>query len=182
MQDRPLITRVLSGDTAAEKELYEAHVDRVYRLTYRMTGDTFMAEDCTQETFIRAFTKLAHFQGRATLSTWIHSIAVSVVLNSLRKVRKLRNRETELNEVIANREGPRTDVELKIRLQQAIDALPNELRLVFLMHDDGYKHREIADILDVPAGTAKSRLSRARHILRRVLAGGGREKTGEDSQ
>lgn len=175
MEERQLIARVLRRDAAAERELYDTHVDRVYRLAYRMTGDETMAEDYTQETFVRAFDRLDGFEGRSALSTWIHSIAVSVVLSGLRKVKRLRSRETEMSDAVAQRatDGA-TDPVLRLRLHRAIDSLPDELRLVFVMHDiEGYKHREIAEILDIPSGTAKSRLSRGRQALRDRLGGGG---------
>ncbi len=182
MDESQLIKRVLNGDTTAERILYEANVDRVYRLAYRMTGDESMAEDYTQETFIRTFDRLADFQGRSMLSTWIHSIAVSVVLSGLRKVKRLRQRETELSDTTMNTtEGKSSDIVLKIHLHEAIDALPDDLRLVFVMHDiEGYKHEEIADIVDIPVGTAKSRLFRAHQTLRDTLANQNRGFAEED--
>ena len=182
MTERQLVTRILNGDRAAERTFYDAHVDRVYRLAYRMTGDETMAEEYTQETFIRAFDRLGGFEGRSALSTWIHSITVSVVLSGLRKVKRLRQRETELNDVtLATTQARDSDVALKIRLHNAIDTLGDDLRLVFVMHDiEGYKHKEIADVLDVPVGTTKSRLSRARMALREELAGQGRGFAEED--
>jgi RNA polymerase sigma-70 factor (ECF subfamily) len=182
LNDSQLIARILSGDRAAEREMYDTHVDRVFRLAYRMTGDEMMAEDYTQETFIRAFDKLDTFEGRSALSTWVHSIAVSVILSGLRKVKRLRNREAEMDEVTERTAGlAGTDVELKIRLHQAIDALPDDLRMTFIMHDiEGYKHNEIAEVFDAPTGTIKSRLSRARQALRDDLTGGARRPAEED--
>ena len=118
----------------------------------------------------------------SALSTWIHSVAVSAILSGLRKVKRLRNREAELDEVIARTAGVGgTDVVLKIRLHQAIDALPDDLRMTLIMHDiEGYKHHEIAEIFDAPTGTIKSRLSRARSALRDDLAGGSRRPAEED--
>jgi RNA polymerase sigma-70 factor (ECF subfamily) len=180
LNESQLIERVLTGEATAERALYEAHVDRIYRLAYRMTGDETMSEDCTQETFIRAFDNLPSFQGRSALSTWLHSIAVSVVLNSIRKVKRLRQRETELSEAVAGVTAtPTADPDLRLRLHRAIDQLADDLRLVFVMHDmEGYKHQEIADILDVPLGTSKTRLYRAHQLLRDALApsGGGTAK------
>jgi RNA polymerase sigma-70 factor (ECF subfamily) len=176
LTENRLITRVLAGDATAERELYEQHVDRVYRLAYRMTGDETMAEDCTQETFIRAFDRLEGFRGQAALSTWLHSIAVSVVLNSLRKIKRLRSRETGLEgEGPPARATAAVDSELRIALHRAIDTLPDGLRIVFLMHDvEGYRHHEIAAALDLPVGTSKSRLFRARAELRAALDRNGR--------
>ena len=134
VDDRTLIARVLAGDPTAERALYDAHVDRVFRLVYRLAGDRDRAQDYTQETFIRAFAKLAEFRGEAALSTWICSIAVSVALNGLRKVKRLRNREVELEVVEPALPGatrPAAEPDLKERLAQAIDDLPEGYRTVF---------------------------------------------------
>ena len=172
MDERQMIERVLAGDATAERSLYDTHVDHIYRLAYRMTGDETMAADCTQDTFIRAFDRLTDFQGRAALSTWLHAIGVSVVLNRLRKVKRLRRREAELDNLPLGAAAVRpADLELKIRLHTAIDKLEDSLRLVFIMHDvEGYKHREIAAILNVPEGTSKNRLFRAHQLLREELS------------
>lgn len=98
MTDNELITRVLAGDATAERTLYDAHVDRVFRLAYRLAGDAHLAQDFTQETFVRAFDKLREFQGRSALATWLHAITVSVSLNGLRKAKKLRQREVEIDD------------------------------------------------------------------------------------
>ncbi len=172
LEESRLIARVLDGDPAAERRLYEAHVDRVYRLAYRMTGEADLAEECTQETFIRAFERLAQFRGAAAFSTWLHSIAISVIYNVMRKVTRLRSRQVELNEAMgAARGSAPTDPDLKERVAAAIDALPLGYRTVFVMHDiEGYKHEEIAAALGVQAGTSKAQLSRARARLREALA------------
>ena len=99
MDDQELIGRVLAGDPSAERALYDAHVDRVFRLVYRMAGDLDRAQDYTQETFIRAFARLGEFRGEAALSTWLGSIAISIALNGLRKVRRLRDREVALDDI-----------------------------------------------------------------------------------
>ena len=83
MTDAELIAEVLRGDPRAERTLYDAHVDRIYRLAWRMSGDETLARDFTQDTFIRAFERLAEFRKDSSLATWLHSIAVSVILNGL---------------------------------------------------------------------------------------------------
>lgn len=173
LDDRHLVVRVLAGDRQAERELYDTHVDRVYRLAYRLTGDPMMAEEAVQETFIRVYTHLENFEGRSTMSTWIHSIALSVVRTGFRKRKRLQDREVAINEAVAAQlEGTGGNVALGHQLHEAIDTLPEEMRTVFIMHDiEGYKHHEIAEILDVAVGTTKSRLSRAREALRAVLDG-----------
>ena len=168
----PLVQRVLDGDPAAERELYDTHVDRVYRLAYRMTGDPDQAAECTQDTFVRVFDRLREFRGEAALSTWITSIALSVVNTRFRQAQRLRRREVDLDEaapVAAG--GRRAEPDLKARLAEAIDALPEGYRTVFLMHDvDGYTHEEIGTALGIQEGTSKAQLSRARGKLRTMLA------------
>lgn len=172
VDDKDLIGRVLAGHSRAERALYDAHVDRVFRLVYRMAGDLDRAQDYTQETFIRAFNRLAEFRGDAALSTWLGAIAISVTLNGLRKVRRTREREVPLDDVIApGRLAPEAEPDLKVRLTRAIDDLPDGYRTVFVMHDvEGYTHEEIGASLGVHPGTSKAQLFRARARLRVALA------------
>ncbi len=172
MEERELIGRVLAGDPSAERALYDAHVDRVFRLVYRMAGDLDRAQDYTQETFIRAFSRLAEFRSEAALSTWLGSIAISITLNGLRKVRRLNQRELVLDDLApVGRVERLADPDLKTRLTQAIEGLPEGYRAVFVMHDvEGYTHEEIAGVLGVHPGTSKAQLSRARARLRVALA------------
>ena len=172
VEERELISRVLAGDPSAERALYDAHVDRVFRLAYRMAGDMDRAQDYTQETFIRAFSRLQTFRGDAALSTWLGSIAISVTLNGLRKVRRRNEREVGLDDFTpAGHTRPEAEPDLKTRLNQAIDDLPEGYRAVFVMHDvEGYTHEEIGASLGVHPGTSKAQLFRARARLREALA------------
>ena len=172
MEERELISRVLAGDPSAERALYDAHVDRVFRLAYRMAGDMDRAQDYTQETFIRAFSRLQTFRGDASLSTWLGSIAISVTLNGLRKVRRQNEREVRLDDFTpAGHTRREAEPDLKTRLNQAIDDLPEGYRAVFVMHDvEGYTHEEIGASLGVHPGTSKAQLFRARARLREALA------------
>ncbi len=172
MDERELIARVRAGDGAAERALYDAHVDRVYRLAYRLAGDDELARELTQDTFVRAFERLGSFRGESKLSTWLHAVATSVVLNGLRKAKRLRQRETDLDEATGISGGPPpAEPDLKRRLAQAIDRLPKGYRIVFVMHDvEGYTHEEIGAALGIETGTSKAQLSRARGKLREALA------------
>jgi len=172
VDERQLIARVLAGDAAAERALYEAHVDRIYRLAYRLAGDDDLAREFTQDTFIRAFQRLADFRGQAAFSTWLHTIAVSVSLNGLRKSKRIRLREVDLEEAGTTGVTKRhAEPDLKMRLKLAIDALSEGYRTVFVMHDiEGYTHEEIGVALGVETGTSKANLSRARAKLRVALA------------
>jgi RNA polymerase sigma-70 factor (ECF subfamily) len=172
VDDRELIGQVLAGDPSAERVLYDTHVDRVFRLIFRMVGDLHRAQDYTQETFIRGFRRLADFRGESALSTWLCSIAISVTLNGLRSLRRAREREVPLDDAppIGVR-ARQADPDLKSRLAGAIDGLPEGYRTVFVMHDvEGYTHEEIAAALGVQPGTSKAQLFRARARLRAALA------------
>ena len=170
--DRQLVHRCLAGEPQAERALYDAHVERIYRLVHRMAGDADLAADFTQETFIRAFDRLDQFRGDSSLATWLHTIAVSVALNGMRKVKRIRARTDNIEETpdLAVRPTGFT-ADLKTRLHSAIDALSEKLRPVFVMHDvEGYTHEEIAGTLGIPVGTSKARLFDARAKLRLALA------------
>jgi RNA polymerase sigma-70 factor (ECF subfamily) len=171
VDDRQLVARILSGDPAAERALYEQHVDRVYRLAYRLAGSDDLAQDFTQDTFVRAFERLKDFRGDSSLSTWLHAIAVSVSLNGLRKVARFRKREADLTEATSMPVARVAEPDLKLRMARAVDALPDGYRTVFVMHDiEGYTHEEIGTALGIEAGTSKAQLSRARAKLRQALA------------
>jgi RNA polymerase sigma-70 factor (ECF subfamily) len=172
LDDRTLVQRVKDGDPAAERALYDAHVDRVYGLAYRMTGDETLARDLTQDAFVRAFDRIDGYRGDAALSTWLHTVTTSVVLNGLRKVRRIREREVDLDHARkAAAKDRRSEPDLRDRLHAAIAGLPDGYRKVFVMHDvEGYTHLEIARALGVAEGTSKAQLSRARAKLRVELA------------
>lgn len=170
--DRQLVQRCLAGEPQAERALYDAHVDRIYRLMHRMAGDADIAADFTQEAFIRAFDRLDQFRGESSLATWLHTIAVSVALNGMRRVKRIRSRTESIEETPDLAVRPTSfSGDLKLRLHSAIDALSEKLRPVFVMHDvEGYTHEEIAGTLGIPVGTSKARLFDARAKLRLALA------------
>ena len=172
VNDIQLITRVVAGDAAAERELYETYVDRIYRLTFRLAGDDELARDFTQATFIRAFEKIGSFRGDSSLSTWLHSIGLSVALNGLRKTRRQRNREAPMEEgMTIGTTSIEAEPDLKERMARAIDSLSEKYRTVFVMHDvEGYTHEEISETMHIPIGTSKSHLFHARAKLRAALA------------
>ena len=173
MEERRLINRILAGDAAAERQLYEEHVDRVFRLAYRMTGNATQAEDLTQDTFIRAFDRLADFRGDSPFAGWLHRVATSVILTGLRKRKRVQDVESTRDDLEwAAGAGPTEDPDLRRNIDRAIDGLDDNHRLVFVMHDmEGYTHQEIATAVDAPVGTIKARLSRARQKLRDALNG-----------
>ena len=174
VREPELIAQVLAGDRVAARELYDAHAPRVYRLAYRLTGDADLAREFTQDTFVRAFNQLSRFRGDAAFSTWIHRITVTVVANAMRRVKRLRTRETELDATLPLHGGETafgSDPILRDRLAKAIDGLSEIYRTTLIMHDlEGYTHGEIAEVLGVAEGTCKSRLAVARAQLRETLS------------
>jgi RNA polymerase sigma-70 factor (ECF subfamily) len=170
--ERQLVARVVQGDPAAQRELYESHVDRIYRLAYRLAGEDELARDFTQLTFIRAFEKIADFRFESSLGTWLHTIGVSIALNGLRKVKTARTREAPIEAASSIGTTQReAEPDLKARLGAAIDALSEKYRTVFLMHDvEGFTHEEIGAALGIPPGTSKTRLFQGRAKLREALA------------
>lgn len=175
MDERQLIERALSGDPVAERALYEQHVGRVYRMAWRMTGNETLAEDFTQEVFVRAFDRLADFRFGSRFSTWLHRITMTTVLNGLRKTRRIDEREPAHEDPgIFDRGREDPDATLRLSLHAAIDDLGEGQRAVFVMHDlEGFTHAEIAASLQIEEGTSKARLSRARARLREVLVASG---------
>lgn len=169
---RTLVERAQRGDASAHRALYDAHVDRIYRLTYRMTGHDHLARELTQDTFVRAFAGMQGFRGDAAFGTWLHTIAVSVTLNELKRRKREQAREAPFEEALTMRSvGPLSDPVLRERVRKAVDELPEGCRTVFLMHDaEGFTHEEIAAALGVTAGTSKAQLSRGRAKLRVALA------------
>jgi RNA polymerase sigma-70 factor (ECF subfamily) len=170
-----LIARVRAGDRLAARALYDAHVGRVLRLAHRITGDTQLAREVTQDAFVKALSRLDQFRGDSAFSTWLHRITVTVALNAVKKVKRQHGREAPIEdaEVLpAESGGDDVDPLLRERLHRAIDALPEIYRTTLIMHEfEGYSHIEIAEALGVAVGTCKSRLFIARAQLRAALRG-----------
>jgi RNA polymerase sigma-70 factor (ECF subfamily) len=171
VNERQLIAQVIAGDRLAGRALYDTHAPRVYSLAYRLSGDAEKAREFTQDTFIRAFSRLAQFRGDAAFSTWLHRITVTVVSNARRSEVRIAREVTldEANSIATS--APEAEPDLKESIARAIEDLSETYRTTLVMHDiEGYTHAEIAEILDVPEGTCKSRLSAARAQLRQALA------------
>jgi RNA polymerase sigma-70 factor, ECF subfamily len=169
---RALIERARRGDASAHHALYDMHVERIYRLTYRLTGVEHIARELTQDTFVRAFASMAAFRGESAFGTWLHTIAVSTTLNELKRRKRDRARNAPLDDAMEmEKSTPYSDPLLRERLMEAVNDLPEGCRTVFMMHDaEGYTHQEIAAALGVTEGTSKAQLARARGKLRVALA------------
>ncbi len=169
---RALIERARRGDASAHHALYDTHVERVYRLTYRLTGVEHLARELTQDTFVRAFASIGAFRGDSAFGTWLHTISVSTTLNELKRRKRERARNAPLDDAMElAKSAPYSDPVLREKLMEAVNDLPEGCRTVFMMHDaEGYTHQEIATTLGVTVGTSKAQLARAREKLRVALA------------
>jgi RNA polymerase sigma-70 factor (ECF subfamily) len=167
----------VAGDEAAQRQVYDRHADRIHRLAWRMTGDKDLAEDLTQDVFVRALDRIHQFRGDARLGTWLYQLAVSVILNGMRKRRSRVQRERPLPDEMKADSGPlHVDPVLRERVRDAVRRLPEDLRIVVLMYDvEGYSHNDIAQILGISSGACRMRLSRAREQLRDLLSAEGAE-------
>jgi RNA polymerase sigma-70 factor, ECF subfamily len=172
VDDQQLIGRIQAGDPAAERQFYDTHVERIHRIAFRFVGDAEAAQDCVQETFIRAFDRISTFRGESALGTWLGAIAVSVALNHLRSRKRSDKRQAPLEEAdLVASPARHAEPDLKTRLHAEIENLPEGYRMVFVLHDvEGYTHEEIGQMLGVQSGTSKAQLFRARNRLRERLA------------
>ena len=157
------------SDARAFEALYRMHIDKVYGLCLRMTGNVSEAEDCAQEAFIQAWNKLNKFRGDSAFATWLHRIAVNTVLGRIRKSKREQDR---IQTVADTRPEPlETGDTGELRdLAEAIDRLPEGARHVFVLNAVyGYTHDEAAGMLGIAAGTSKAQLHRARRLLAQQL-------------
>ncbi len=166
-----LVERAVAGEVEAFEELYRRTVGRVFGLCLRMCGNRSLAEDLTQESFVRAWQKLPSFRGESAFSTWMHRLTVNVVLGHQRSAGRRQTRETAAGEEWYGdgSAGPGRPA-AAMDLERAVAGLPKGARTVFVLHDvEGYKHAEIAQLTGVAVGTSKAQLSRARQLLRKAL-------------
>lgn len=163
--DRADVAAAAGGDRRAFERLYRRHGQRVFALCLRMTADRSLAEELVQDVFVRVWHKLGTFRGDAAFGSWLHRVAVNVVLG-----RPARPRETG-NEALLH-EAPARAVPVgdRLDLEGAIAGLPEGARRVFVLHDvEGYTHEEIGMLLGITSGGSKAQLHRARLLLREAL-------------
>jgi len=165
------ISRALAGDVGAFERLYHAHVGRVHALARRMAGPD-AADEVTQDVFVRTWQKLASFRGDAAFSTWLHRLAVNVIIERLRRTSLERSRRVDDSRAAYDAAQARTSAPtLRMGLEAAIELLPPGARQVFVLYDvEGYSHPEIGNLLGISTGTSKTQLHRARMMLRRHVA------------
>ncbi len=169
-----LVRQAQAGDLSAFEQLYKENVRRMYALCYRMAGEAALAEELTQDVFVRAWQKIGSFRGESAFSSWLHSLAVNTALSE-RRARRRRTARVMATDDLSSFDGPqpRRQPEHEMDLEKAIATLPAGARQVFVLHDvEGYRHQEIAEIAGVAVGTSKAQLHRARRLLRTALGYG----------
>lgn len=163
-----VVARAQRGDLGAFETLYRENAGRVYSVCLRMLADPIRAEEATQDAFVRAWERLEKFEGRSSFPTWLHRIAVNLVLDRKRSEKRRGPMEDVQQMEIAER--PRVGPERTIDLERAIADLPPGARTAFVLHDvEGYRHREIAEMTGTAEGTWKAQLHRARRLLREAM-------------
>lgn len=168
--DRADVSLAAEGDHAAFERLYRRHVARVTSLATWLL-DAGDADDAVQEVFIRVWQKLHTFAGQSSFGTWLHRVAVNLMLRRRQRLGISRQRHGEDDAALAGLSAPLERPDLRVALERAVERLPSGAREVFVLHDmEGYKHDEIAELLEVDPGTSRSQLHRARLLLRQQLA------------
>jgi RNA polymerase sigma-70 factor, ECF subfamily len=162
-------TLAASGDAHAFERLYRAHLGRISGLARRMLGDED-TDDVIQDIFVRAWQKLGTFRGESAFGTWLHRLAINVLLGRRETLGIRRRRHLDGDMALEAVPSRRTTPEAAMDFEIAIERLPDGARQVFVLHDvEGYRHEEIAEMLGLATGTSKSQLHRARMALRRHL-------------
>lgn len=158
------------GDAVAFERLYRRHSARMHSLARRMLNAD-AADEVTQDVFVRAWRKLSQFRGESSFSTWLHRLAINVILARRADLAKQHGRFTNDDIALEHVQARGVEHETRMDFETALAKLPDGAREVFVLHDiEGYKHEEIAALLGVTAGTSKSQLHRARMVLRDSLA------------
>lgn len=182
-KDLPLVERVKAGDHAAFDELVRRYENKVYQLAFRLTGDEMDAADVIQDVFVSVYTKIHTFRGHAAFSSWLYRItanaafarlnqrkrAAAVALEDVMPAVEEKSREL-FSEWSQKPDAALFSKEARVALKQAIDSLPDDFRTVVMLRDvQNLSNQDVADILKLSIPAVKSRLHRARLMLRRML-------------
>lgn len=162
-------SRAAQGDRRAFERLYRDNVARIHSLARRMIGPE-MADEITQDVFVRAWDKLGSFRGESAFGTWLYRLAVNLILSKRGQLATRRSREVMDEGVLEALPARHGNADLGLDFETALEHLPEGAKQVFVLHDvEGFRHEEIANMLGVTSGTSKAQLHRARMILRRAL-------------
>jgi RNA polymerase sigma-70 factor (ECF subfamily) len=160
--DDELARRAAAGDRAALESLLERHVDRIHALCRRVLGNDEDALDATQEALIAVVRGIARFDGRSRFTTWLYRVATNAALDEARR-RNRRPRPSEIDDDVLPVRDPASAIAARLDVDAALATLPEPVRAAVVLRDlAGLEYAEIAEVLDVPIGTVRSRISRGR--------------------
>lgn len=166
-----LVRRAQKGDRAAFEEIYRQNAGRVYAVCLRITAHSGQAEELTQDVFVKCWEKLPSFRGESAFFSWLHRLAVNIVLMEQRSQKRRATKEITTDALERLEQvKPFNPFVGPFDLEKAIAQLPPQARTIFVLHDvEGYRHSEIAEMLKLSVGTCKAQLFRARKLLKEVL-------------
>lgn len=183
LTDKELVTNFKAGDKAAFEELFHRYKEKAFHLAVRISRNTEDAEEIIQETFMNVYRKISSFEEKSAFSSWLYRITVNTAFMKLRTRKKhdampIEDSWLSNNEMSITVRSDLTDVdylsvrhELKERLQNAIAALPADYREIFILRDvDGLSNEEVSEVVHATVAAVKSRLHRAREMLKKHLA------------
>ena len=174
MNELLLISRARGGDRDAFGELVEQYRDNVYRLAYRMCGNTYDADEAAQEAFVAAWRALPNFRGDAKFSTWLYRLTTNAAIDVMRREKRHQTvGDGEMMDLADDADSPQETVERTEQqeaVQKALATLSEEYREVLLLrYMEELDYAEIAEVLQLPSGTVKSRINRAKAALKTAL-------------
>ncbi len=168
-QELEWISHAKNGDRRAFSQLYHLHIGKVYALCLRMLSSKDQAEDVAQEVFVQVWLKLEKFRGESKFSTWLHSVATNTVLTHIRKQKNWMQKVFSIEEQ-PHMEAAGNEIQDLSDLDKCIVRLPEKARIVFVLFAvEGYRHEEIANMLNMAVGSSKSHFHRARNLLKEWL-------------
>jgi RNA polymerase sigma-70 factor (ECF subfamily) len=164
------VLRAQQGDVGAFEAIYRSHAPSVHALVHRMVADDREARELTQDAFVRAWERLTSFNGQSSLRTWLHRLAVNVVLEHLRGAKRDALRMIDVDDASLASRSDVVKADVRMDVNAALSRLPAGSRTVFILHDvEGYSHEEIADMTGLAQGTSRGQLFRARQRLMTLL-------------
>lgn len=174
VDDRLLMRRHVDGDPDAFGEIYRRHRDRMWAVAVGVCGDRELAGEAVQDAFVSAFRRAGSYRGDAAVTTWLHRIVVNACIDLTRRARPTSELTPEVADAIAPVADRTGQVDTRLTVHEGLRRLPEDQRVALVLVDmHGVPVAEAAQILDIPTGTVKSRCSRGREALGKLLAAAG---------